>query len=348
MISLLQNSPQLINLYLCDNRNINTECFEVLIRGLNGMSIKGLYFNNCNITDISPLETYILPHLRRLSLNGNNIGREGFITLSNLLQHEGSTLTNLLLGNTGIGDEGIEILANSLKDNTKLRELNLENNNDTTVKGRRALLILLNDISSIESTYNSNHTLTSCHLDETLNNEIRSLIKCACGENRIGSFLGSHGQNVGRVKVIKYQLNSNERKKLCHLQGVDYSSIGNLFADIEPILLPDILALISSHHGRSELYTALTQTAPNLLSYIDRKAMIQDALAKMEAQRAALKVEYERKMADINDKTADLSSRLALIDLGDTKQLAVGEGNDKGVVGSSGKKRQRSGVEFGA
>jgi hypothetical protein len=113
-------------------------------------------------------------------------------------------LTNLLLGNTGIGDEGIEILANSLKDNTKLKELNLENNSNITVKGRRVLLKLLVDVSSIERTYNSNHTLTSCHLDETLNNEIRSLIKSVCGENRIGSFLGSRLTNVVGSKLSSF------------------------------------------------------------------------------------------------------------------------------------------------
>jgi len=69
--------------------------------------------------------------------------------------------------------------------------------------------------------------------------------------------------------------------------------------------------------------------------------MIQDALAKMEAQGAALKVEYERKMANITDKKADLSSRLALIDSGDMKQLAVREGIGKGEAESS-MKRQRS------
>ena len=339
MIPFLEASPQLLCLNLSNNNNFNSDCFEVLISSLDGKSMEELYFGSCNITDISALNVYNIPNLQRLSLSGNSIGREGFITLSNLLKREGSTLTNLLLRHTGIGDEGVEILANSLKDNTKLRELGLENNNNITVKGRRVLLKLLVDVSSIESTYNSNHSLTSCHLDGALHNEIKSLIKNVCGENRIGSFLGSHSQNVGRIKVIKYQLNSNERKDLCRVQKVEYSSIGNLFADIEPVLLPDILALISRNHGRSELYCALTHTAPDLLSYIDRKAMVQDALAKMEAQGAALKVEYERKMADINDKKADLSSRLALIDLGDIKQSAVEKGNE---VAERRNKRQRS------
>lgn len=263
------------------------------------------------------------------------------ITISNLLQHEGSTLTHLYLSNTGMGDQDVEIIVTSLKHNTKLKELNLGKNTNITVKGRLALLMLLNDISSIERIYNSNHTLIALSLHSMLNYS-HSAIERTIGYINLalqinGNTPDSHA--AGRTKVIKYQLDSLKRKELSQLQGVEYSSIGNLFANIEPVLLPDILALISSHHGQSEFYTTLTQTAPNLLSYIDRKAMVQDALAKTEAQGAALKVEYERKMADINDKKADLSSRLALIDLGDIKQSAVEKGNE---VAERSKKRQRS------
>ena len=72
-----------------------------------------------------------------------------------MLQHEGSTLTHLNLASTGMGDEEAEILADSLKDNTTLKELNLGNsnknlgnNNNMTRRGRLALLKLLVDISS--------------------------------------------------------------------------------------------------------------------------------------------------------------------------------------------------------
>jgi len=74
--------------------------------------------------------------------------------------------------------------------------------------------------------------------------------------------------------VIEYQLNSQKRKEQCRLQGIECSFIGNLFADIEPILMPNILALVGEEHGQNELYNTLLPTAPDLLSYIDRKVLL--------------------------------------------------------------------------
>ena len=79
---------------------------------------------------------------------------------------------------------------------------------------------------------------------------------------------------AGRAKVIKYHLNSENRKELCNIQGIGYVSIGKLLEDVEPILLPRIISLIGREHGHNELYTALVSTAPALLSYnVDAKNM---------------------------------------------------------------------------
>ena len=65
-----------------------------------------------------------------------------------------------------VDDEGAEILANSLKHNTTLSCMNLQNNRIDR-RGLQALLKLLNDVSSVDSTYNSNHTLRSLELWDT-------------------------------------------------------------------------------------------------------------------------------------------------------------------------------------
>lgn len=121
MLPLLQRSPDLEILHLGKNTNFNTECFELLIGALDESNIESISVGYCNIEDISVLDRYDLPNLEYLQLNGSNIGREGCITLSNLLQKEGSKLERADLEHTDIDDEGAEILAHSLKNNTKMK-----------------------------------------------------------------------------------------------------------------------------------------------------------------------------------------------------------------------------------
>ena len=312
MIPLLQNCPRLSTLFMGSNDDINSECFELLINALNGTSVKVLYLQDNNIEDISALNRYILPNLHTLNLNGNKIGREGWITISNLLQKEGSTLTTLYIRNTDLGDEEAELLASSLNQNTKLEVLNLLGNN-ITERGCLAFFKLLNDVSSIENTYKSNHTLKTITIAEYVTSDLLDGISEACIENRTGSSPNS----IGRLKVIRTQLKCQNRVKYCKLQGIQCPS--NIFADIEPVLLPNILGLIGEIHGQSELYNALVPTAPDLLSYIDRKALLTDELSKTGD-------EYVR----IKAKLSDLKKRLALLDEGDCKQPVVAE--DKDVV----------------
>ena len=91
------------------------------------------------------------------------------------------------------------------------------------------------------------------------------------------------------------------------------------------------------------------------MSYIDRKALIRDVMAKNTVRAAALATEYEHKVAALKTEflgqtahiTAEnngLINRLALIELGYSRQSATGECNgDKREIGGSGgdKKRRR-------
>jgi len=337
----LENSPQLISLSIINNNDVNSECFQILISALHNRGIKKLILSDCNITNISALETNNLPNLNTLSLAGCNIGREGCIVISNQLQKEGSKLRGVYLNNTGMGDEEVELLATSLKHNNKLELITLVHGEGITERRCVAFLKLLNDVSSIENTYRSNHTLKTC-IVSTLqyNTEMRRegrlapgrgaliLIDEACKDNR--------AIDAGKAKVIRSHLNSQTLKKLCNLQGIEYS-YSNIFADIEPVLLPKILALIGDSHGQSELYTALIHTAPDLLSFIDRKALIRGIMDKHTARAAALKAEYEREMAILTAKNNELSHRLELMESGDSKESSIGKYN-----GDKGKKRRRA------
>ena len=268
--------------------NINTDCFELLVQTMHGRPSGDRTFefhlniSECGITNISALDTYTLQNIQQLNLSDNNIGREGCITISNLLQQEGSNLIYLDLENTGMGDEEAELLATSLKHNTKLEILYMANNN-ITEKGEGAFLQLLVDASSIKNTYNSNYTLTYLRFDISTRDKTTMIghINSAVQLNKLNQ---SSRHSAGRAKVIRYQLNSINRKNLCRLQGIDYSSIGNLFADIEPVLLPRTLALTGREHGQSDFYTALISMVPDLMSCVDTSGMMKALLMKDEAR----------------------------------------------------------------
>ena len=220
MVPFLQNSPQLKNLYMGYNNNINTECFVALVSVLHGMykDITDLSFPNCNITGVSALDT-ALPNLQKLNLNHNIIGRDGIRSLSNLLRKEESNLTHLFLQNTGIDNEGAEMIASSLKHNTKLEELYLENNNlERNGSTYVTFLKLLVDISSVANTYNSNHTLKVLSLNNWDNSVLNTApdwdkplawINKICNENTISDL-----HAAGRAKVMRYQLDRKDQELL--------------------------------------------------------------------------------------------------------------------------------------
>ena len=80
-----------------------------------------------------------------------------------------------------MGDEEAELLATALKHNTSLKELHLSNNNGITERGHVAFLKLLNDVSSIENTYNSNHTLRECKLiGHFSRSKLQAFVNSAC------------------------------------------------------------------------------------------------------------------------------------------------------------------------
>ena len=70
-----------------------------------------------------------------------------------------SSLHTLYLYRNNINDEGAETIANSLTHNTRLKILSLSVDNDIAERGGMAFPKLLNDVSSIERAYKSNHTL---------------------------------------------------------------------------------------------------------------------------------------------------------------------------------------------
>ena len=96
---------------------------------------------------------------------------------------------------------------------------------------------------------------------------------------------------AGREKVIQTQLHSANRAELCRLQDVHQS----LHSEINPLHLPEVLALVGKHHGQGELYDTLKSSIAGVISIVNRKKFIKDQMAyyaakleELSAQLAAI------------------------------------------------------------
>ena len=155
--------------------------------------------------------------LRLLNLSHNpSITATGLRALSRLFQ-SACPLETLLLEGVNIGDEGAEILANGLVGNTSLKHLAITPGSaGITSSGWSAFSRLLCDDSSINNTYQSNHTLEHIGGNYYYTSNPDGGPKLFCSR---GTFL-SIPSNVGRYLTMnkKYFVRDAARIKIgmCH------------------------------------------------------------------------------------------------------------------------------------
>ena len=298
MVPFLQNASNLTKIDF-DGSYIGSEGFALLMRALSDSPIESLHCFNCGVESIEIDGDNIPKKLTKLVLSENNINTDGCRELAKLLLGADSTLTTLALSDSRIGDEGVKILANALQNNTSLEILELEYNESISNEGHVSLLKLVNDVSSIKATLQSNHTLREISVFD--NEEIQQQINGATLINRMNK---GNPEAAGREKVIRTQLNSVTRAKLADLQGVHRS----LYSEIDPLHLPEVLALVDTYHGGSrdhihgqrELYVALKSSIMTLFSTVNEKKCIEQEReyhATKEAEHRAKKEELDAKLA---------------------------------------------------
>ncbi|KAK1746175.1 leucine-rich repeat protein [Skeletonema marinoi] len=285
MVPFLQASNNLRYLNINRNNNVKSEGFRLLWRALRDSPIETLWCGWCGVENIEIDDEHIPKRLEKLNLGGNNINSDGCRELTKLLLKEDTTLQGLHLRENNIDDEGVEILVNALRNNTSLIRLSLDANEKISKKGTGLMLRLVNDISSIKATLQSNHTLImfgqgfgDMHDYDAPKNSIRHKLRTALDINR--NWMGKQdlaalAAEAGQKKVISTQLNSKERTSLCYLQEVDICNEA-LYSEINPLHLPEVLAMVGRHHGQSELYVALVSSIAGLFSTVNRKKFLQD------------------------------------------------------------------------
>ena len=296
MVPFLQSANNLTHLDL-DNNNLQSEGFNLLFRALSNSPIERLDCDGCDIKSIE-IDTKKIPkQLRSLYLMSNIINASGCCELAKLLQGRDATLRYLILNSNQIDDDGVAFLADALQNNTSLKTLSLEGNNKISKQGHLMLLKLVGDVSSIETTLQSNHTLNKIRItSETSGTEdtpISEAINLVL-DSTPSSFVRRNSRRE-RAKVMETQLRSATRAKLASILGVTSS----VFVEIDPLHLPEVLALVSRFHGQGELYVALRSSVAEVISTVNRKeclkqriaeerAVITESLTKIEAAEAEI------------------------------------------------------------
>ncbi|EJK51124.1 hypothetical protein THAOC_29736 [Thalassiosira oceanica] len=149
----LTDCKQLQSLDLSDNR-ICDNGLDVLVQSL-PTSVDVLLLSG---NDITLARHVLLLRFRVLDIWGNTLCAGGTRVIAASLANPESRLEDLDLSQCNIGDEGTATLADGLRNNQRLTRMSLEDNN-ITERGWNALSSILCDASSINATYNSNHTL---------------------------------------------------------------------------------------------------------------------------------------------------------------------------------------------
>ncbi len=310
MVPFVQNASRLKKLRI-GVHNMTTGGCAALFRALGNSVVEDLELRSCGLTSLDININHMPEHLSDLNLSNNSIGPYGCLGLAQLLQKENSTLRSLRLNNNNINDEAVQILVNALRNNTSLTSIELEGNEEITKEGMILLLKLVNDVSSIKATLQSNHTLIEIDVpDNDDYSEIQDDINCALHCNNLDTLDGDAA--VGEAKVIWTQLDSNVRQRMCLSQGIEsqYHSIAVPLIEIGPLLLPEVLKIIGDR-GRSNLYEALLVSVADLWATISKKQVLIDKARQLSVQIECLvteKMKMPKEIAAIEQKEADESN----------------------------------------
>jgi len=259
----LVNDTKLKYLNLSDARLVSAQGwrnFFNLLLGSNS-AIQLLIFTGNNIGDegLASMADALgrMGSLKLLHLGSTNQSTTAasWMPVSNFLQHPNCSLKLLYIVDHGTGnninDEGMIGFANALAKNLRLERLEFTNTSDITPRGWAALSTVLCDKSSIDSIYESNHTLQE--IGKSARNIPSDLV----------SFLRSNRNNnkveVAREKIIQQHFS----KSVNNIQD---------FLEMELEVLPHAISWIGRDGTGFPLLYHLVQSMPSLLFNSDSEA----------------------------------------------------------------------------
>ncbi|EJK73959.1 hypothetical protein THAOC_04393, partial [Thalassiosira oceanica] len=271
MLPFLGSSSTLLRLSLW---GVNTERFNSMIYALDGRPIQEIQMQcgsidhidvlgECHLPDLIELDLVDnsisqvpslekCPKLQVLRLDANNVA--DVVGLGEWLGEGGSCMRELYLRDNELAQPQVDSMIHCLLRAQTLEIVDLvgfEDDETETIfgvlgsKGAASYLeLVIGDVRCLASVLESNHVLQDCQIvtDSTHLEPLTRLFDEA-------------------------------------IQGTD-TAYEEIFSTFPAAIMPEILSLIFSAHGASELYNALRAVAPDLLALVDR-----DLVAAKEIER---------------------------------------------------------------
>ena len=216
--------------------------------------------------------------------------------IASFLASKNCMLRDLYLYRNRINDDGCRVIAESLRTNRRLRRLGMESNDEITVQGFASFVPVVCDASSIESTLNSNHVLTSVSCRANL--VPAELIEL------LNTNYNADERTVAKLKVLR-----------CHFKDdFDLTAVAGLDAKALPYLLAwfgGLHAIVTSCADpkdgptcRSAFYR-IVRHSPELCGYPSYERMMrfkaEDQVAKLGYELDDEKSRNEKLQHDANE-----------------------------------------------
>lgn len=292
LAKMLKGFSKIDTLIFSGNSMIKSEELDIIMSTMAPPTLREIHFDGCGIERVD-VDLPILLH--NLALCSNSITTAGCGDLARLLRRNDCTLKALLLTDNDIDNQGASKLANALCTNKHLSLLDLSCNPKITEEGHKSFLSAVNDISSIQNTLASNHTLTKVVFGDNFegiddNGDIL-IVNVAIDSASLSHLndaleinaIHSRREEAGRKKVINTQLDIHRRDELSRLQGLNEPS---LFPDCPIHLLPEILSLIGTNHGLSEMYPVVNAFISTLMSMTRSQGSAGNTKSKHQPKRS--------------------------------------------------------------
>lgn len=225
------------------------------------LGVYSLLLGNESLTKTSPSS------LSSLNLSATGIGDIACGPLYKMLKSSCYTTKELILNDNNISNRGLAILLTGLGSNKHLQRLSLKKNNITNKGWSHVLPLVCND-SSINETFESNHTIqmvegpSKTFWKNNLGKKIQLLlgVNCKAAEEAQHHQIGTGEKGAAAEKIIRYHLQDLYNRDIKHLVKRGGSQSKPVFLDCsDDHIFPYVLGWLGKQVN--ERYTAMVLTS---------------------------------------------------------------------------------------